>query len=424
MGMAGVAALSLLAAAAWPPAAVHAKDVTLEFVVWNYSLDTIQDNVRQFEAENPGIKVNVTDYTWPDYHDSVVLRFRGNTTTDVIYGGQDWLPAWAAAGYLYPLDEIAADAIESYKKDLAGFTINDMTYDGHLYGLPYYADTISFIYNQRILKDAAIEVPTSWEEVADAARKLKANGMERPIVYEFNQELPNFYDAFVAQAYGRGGDLFDEEGEAIFNRPDNAAFQQLSWLRDVIAEGLVAFENHESTIIPAMNSGKHAFTIVYNYVLAAMNNKADQPLAGEFALARMPGEAQSTLGFTKFYAITSSAAENRERREAAWKFVDFMAGPPYAVAKRWAIEKGLGFGQLPLLEDPEVIEAWSGWVDMPTLQAQIETARGGTWKEWTAVWAASFRPLMAQAMIGEATVEEVMSQGAERWDALRAQMAR
>ncbi|MEZ5861199.1 MAG: hypothetical protein R3D28_19840, partial [Geminicoccaceae bacterium] len=116
--------------------------------------------------------------------------------------------------------------------------------------------------------------------------------------------------------------------------------------------------------------------------------------------------------------------ENRERREAAWKFVDFMAGPPYAVAKRWAIEKGLGFGQLPLLEDPEVIEAWSGWVDMPTLQAQIETARGGTWKEWTAVWAASFRPLMAQAMIGEATVEEVMSQGAERWDALRAQMAR
>lgn len=32
--------------------------------------------------------------------------------------------------------------------------------------------------------------------------------------------------------------------------------------------------------------------------------------------------------------------------------------------------------------------------------------------------------LMAQAMIGEATVEEVMSQGAERWDALRAQMAR
>ncbi|MEZ5866545.1 MAG: extracellular solute-binding protein [Geminicoccaceae bacterium] len=419
------ATLALLATVVWSSAPVRAQDpeVTLEFVVWNYSLDTIADNVRLFEEANPGIKVNVTDYTWPDYHDSLVLRFRGNTPTDVIYGGQDWLPAWAAAGFLAPLNEIAPDAIEAYRKDLAGFTINDMTYDGDLYGLPYYADTISFLYNRRILEEAGIAVPTTWDEVAEAARQLKANGMERPIVYEFNQELPNFFDAFVAQVYGRGGDLFDESGEAIFDQPDNAAFQQLTWLHDVIAEELVAFENHESTIIPAMNTGNHAFTIVYNYVLAAMNNTADQPLAGEFALARMPGEAQSTLGFTKFYAITAQAAADDARREAAWKFVDFMAGPPYAVAKRWAVEKGLGFGQLPLLEDPEVIEAWSGWVDMPTLQAQVETAHGGTWKEWTAIWAASFRPLMAQAMIGEASVADVTSQGAARWNELKAQMA-
>jgi multiple sugar transport system substrate-binding protein len=80
-----------------------AEDLTLEFVVWNYSLDTIQDNVRQFEAANPGIKVKVTDYTWPDYQDSLILRFRGNTQTDVLYGGQDWLPAWAAAGFVAPL---------------------------------------------------------------------------------------------------------------------------------------------------------------------------------------------------------------------------------------------------------------------------------------------------------------------------------
>ena len=47
-----------------------AEDITLEFTVWNYSLDTIQDNAKKFEAENPGIKVNITDYTWQDYHDS------------------------------------------------------------------------------------------------------------------------------------------------------------------------------------------------------------------------------------------------------------------------------------------------------------------------------------------------------------------
>ncbi|MEQ8968327.1 MAG: sugar ABC transporter substrate-binding protein [Azospirillaceae bacterium] len=416
-----VSAASIGLAAA--PQLAGAQDVTLEFVVWNYSLDTIQDNVAKFEEQNPGITVNVTDYTWPDYHDSLLLRFRGGTQTDVIYAGQDWLPAWASAGFLAPLDDIAPDRIDTLAEDLAGFTISDMTYDGQIYGLPYYADTISFIYNAAILEEHGIAVPATWAEVTEASMALKEAGMEYPIVYEYNQELPNFFDAFVAQVYGRGGDLFDEENRAVFDDPENAAYEQIEWLQGAVEQDLVAFENHESRIIPAMNTGNHAFTIVYNYVLAALNNVAEQPRAGEFALAPMPGEANSTLGFTKFYSITAQAAEDPAQREAAWKFVEFMAGPPYDVAERWAVEKGLGFGQLPLLEDSDVIGAWDGWVDMDTLQQQVESARAGTWTEWTSVWSAYFRPLLAQAMVGDATVAEVTESGAQRWNELREQMA-
>ncbi|HET6520624.1 MAG TPA: extracellular solute-binding protein, partial [Geminicoccaceae bacterium] len=82
------AALAAALAAGAGAATAAAEDVTLEFVVWNYSLETIQDNVKRFEEQNPGIRVNVTDYTWPDYHDTMVLRLRGNTQTDVIYCGQ------------------------------------------------------------------------------------------------------------------------------------------------------------------------------------------------------------------------------------------------------------------------------------------------------------------------------------------------
>ncbi|MFC6489619.1 ABC transporter substrate-binding protein [Nitratireductor sp. GCM10026969] len=401
-----------------------AQDITLEFVVWNYALDTIQDNVRRFEEANPGIKVNVTDYTWPDYQDSLVLRFRGGTQTDVLYGGQDWLPAWASAGWIAPLDKIVPEGmIDTLSGEMAGFALSDVTYEDQVYGLPYYADTISFLYNSEILEEHGIEVPETWEDVTAAAEKLKAAGMDRPIVYEYNQELPNFFDAFVAQVYGRGGDLFDEDLNAVFNQPDNAAYQHLEWLRDAFEKELVQPENHESNIITTMNTGQHAFTIVYNYVLAAMNNKAEQPLAGQFSLAPMPGEAHSTLGFAKFYAVTATTADDPERAEAAWKFVEFMAGQPYDVAKRWAVEHGLGFGQLPLLEDQEVREAWGEWVDMDVLSNQIENARAGTWTEWTAVWSAFFRPLLASAMVGEISVEQAMNDGAERWNTLREQFA-
>jgi multiple sugar transport system substrate-binding protein len=418
-----VAAAGLLAASLWTGAApAKAEDITLQFVVWNYSLDTIQDNARKFEAANPGIKVKVTDYTWTDYQDSLVLRFRSGTQTDVVYGGQDWLPAWAAAGWVVPLDDVAPDKIAAYKPQLAPFTLSDMTYKGKLYGLPYYADTISFLYNKKILADNGIAVPQTWDDVMQAALKLQAKGMETPIAYEYNQELPNFFDAFVAQSYGRGGDLFDKDGKALFADPQNPAYQQLQWLQDAFKRKLVDPEVHESKIIPAMNTGKHAFTIVYNYVLAALNNAADQPMAGQFALAPMPGAAHGTLGFTKFYAMTATAAKDPARRQAAWKFIDFMAGGDFHVAKRWAEEKGLGFGQLPLFQDQAVLTAWSKWVDMDVLKRQVETARAGTWKEWTAVWSAYFRPLLAKAMVGQASVDETMKAGADKWNEYRSAM--
>lgn len=402
-----------------------AQDITLEFTVWNYSLDTIQDNIKQFEAENPGIKVNLTDYTWQDYHDSMVLRFRGGTGTDIAYVGQDWLPAWAAAGFLAPLDDIApADVLTDLKSDMAGFSLGDMTYDGKLYGLPYYADTISFIYNKKILEDAGIAVPQTWDDVMAAAEKLKAGGMERPIVYEFDQELPNFFDAFVSQVYGRGGDLFDADHNAIFNDPNNPAYKQLEWLADAFKKDLVQQESHESNVTQSMNTGKHAFTVLFNYVLAAMNNAAEQPLAGQFAIAPMPGEAHAALGFTKFYSVTASAAADPARAEAAWKFVNYMAGKPYKVAKRWAVEKGLGFGQISLFDDADVQASWNKWIDSATLKQQVATARNGTWTEWASIWAAYFRPLLAQAMVGEASVADVMNDGAAKWNEYREKFAK
>jgi multiple sugar transport system substrate-binding protein len=401
-----------------------AQDLTLEFVVWNYSLETIQDNIAKFEAENPGIKVNVTDYAWPDYNDSLILRIRGNTPTDVVYGGQDWLPAWGAAGFIAPLESVApAGAVAELAGDIAGFALTDVTYDGKVYGLPYYSDTISFIANKKILDDNGIAIPTTWDEVTAAAEKLKAAGMDKPIIYEYDQELPNFLDAFVAQSYGRGASLFDADLNPLFADPSNGAYQQLQWLADAWGKGLIQPDPHESTIIPAMNTGNHAFTIVFTYVLAALNDSATQPLAGQFVLVPMPGDAHSTLGFAKSYVVTAKTAADPARAEAAWKFVNFMAGKPYTVAKRWAVEKGLGFGQLPLFEDQDVISAWGKWADVSALGKQASIAKAGTYTEFSSVWSAYFRPLLAQAMVGEASVDDVMKAGAQRWTELRDQFA-
>jgi len=64
-----------------------AEDITLEFVVWNYSLETIQDNIKQFEAENPGIKVNVAGSVFAYFSAFVPLNDSGLRTDFTPPGG-------------------------------------------------------------------------------------------------------------------------------------------------------------------------------------------------------------------------------------------------------------------------------------------------------------------------------------------------
>ena len=87
----------------------------------------------------------------------------------------------------------------------------------------------------------------------------------------------------------------------------------------------------------------------------------------------------------------------------------------HRVAKRWAVENGLGFAALPLFDDTDVQDAWSKWIDMDSFKAQAELALNGTQTEWTGIWTAFFRPLVAKAMVGDATVQEVMDAGADKW---------
>jgi multiple sugar transport system substrate-binding protein len=336
-----------------------------------------------------------------------------------MYCGEDWLPGWALAGWVVPIEDHVPD-IAKYKDQVATYAVRDMTYEGKLYGLPYYADLITFQHNAKILEEHGIDVPQDWDQVLEACLKLKQAGMEKPFVYEYNQTLPNFYQAFVSQVYGRGGQMFDADLNPLFADPESEAFKHLQWLQDAVTKHeVVAFENHESRVIPAMNTGKHAFSVLFNYVLAAMNERATQPRAGEFAMALMPGQAHACLGFCKFYAMTSQAAGDDARRAGSWKFIEFMGGGDYQVAKRWAVEKGLGFAQLPLFDDPEVQQAWSSWIDVELFKQQAELAINGTQTEWLGMWSGFFRPLLAQAFVGEASVAEVMDAGAARWVELR-----
>jgi ABC-type glycerol-3-phosphate transport system substrate-binding protein len=93
--------------AAQPPAEQEVTEpVALDFV-WSYGIETIQDNIKKFQELNPNITINLKDYSWLDYHDTMVAAFAANNAPHLLYGSDHWLYEWASAGWLAPSINIA-----------------------------------------------------------------------------------------------------------------------------------------------------------------------------------------------------------------------------------------------------------------------------------------------------------------------------
>ncbi|HET7093782.1 MAG TPA: extracellular solute-binding protein, partial [Thermomicrobiales bacterium] len=246
----------------------------LDFVVWSYAVDLVQDNIKLFQQANPDIAVALSDFAWNAYHETMVNRFRSKTPTDVAYNGGDWLEEFAKAGWVVPLDA-HFDWVAGYKDKILGFAWQDMTYDGKVYGLPYYADTITFMYDAKALEDAGIGAPpATWDDVTKQALTLKDKGMEYPFIYELDQTLPTITEAYTSMVFGRGGELIDENKDPLWDKADQPANEQFKWLVDARNEHkILTYAPHETDVVKAMNNGKHAFSVMYNYNLAALNNK-------------------------------------------------------------------------------------------------------------------------------------------------------
>jgi multiple sugar transport system substrate-binding protein len=96
-------------------------------------------------------------------------------------------------------------------------------------------------------------------------------------------------------------------------------------------------------------------------------------------------------------------------------------GGDYVVVKRWAVENGLGFAQLPLFEDQSVIDAFSKWGDVPTIKEQATLARS---KEgmttWYGSWDVFARAEIQKGILGEQSTMDTLNNMADKWNELKA----
>jgi ABC-type glycerol-3-phosphate transport system substrate-binding protein len=315
---------ALAATGFWLMASVaHADQTVLRF--WDNQqtesgLSKYQkEAVKRFEAENPDVKVEVTTIPYPEYQQRLLTAVQAGNGPDVSTVDQIWNSAFAEAGAIVPLDDLAKKSGVKADTFFPG-AWESANYKDHLWGVPFNVDVWFFAFvNKKLFNDAGVDPASivTWDGLEAAAKRLTdtskgqyaigltGNKSEYPVVMT---------DSFI---YSNGGSVLDDKGKCALTAPPaiealdfykklaayapagilNAADEQM---RELFLNGTLAIELWPALEQPTLDKSKLDWDL-----LAGFAPKGKKPVG--------------TYG--GWNLVLYKGAKNQD---AAWKFIQFM----------------------------------------------------------------------------------------------------
>ena len=406
----------------------QAQGAPLNFNTWSAAVDTVKSHLTGFEAKT-GIKVNYSNSPWAQYRDTMVTKFVGKAPLDVMWVSDTWLPEWADAGWLAPID--GYPELMKYNADADDFSTKSMQYKGKQYGLTYYTDYMAFFYDEEKLKKAGIkEPPRTWDELVQQSLKIKSAGIsEYPMMLSMAREswLIEFMTAMV---YSHGGRFADDNGVPLMSDPKRGAQQALQWIVDAVNKHKIVspatVETGELNGLKSFSSGNHAFAMLARYRVRSLNDPKQSAIAGNVKQALMPAGpdgSHATVGWMRFYGMSAQAAADKARAANAVKLIEWFGGKAdgkYQFQKMLFTDIGTGFGVKELFKDPDIRASYQKYSDLAMYEKQQQLARKkDVITRWFGEWDEVNSSAWQSAIVGKSTVADALKKSSQAWNDMR-----
>lgn len=134
-----------------------------------------QMSIDSYMKENPNVKIEVEALAEEPFKNKLKAYMASNESIDItmVHGGAE-LSTLVKAKYVKELDP---KAYEGDKYNFLPGVFRSFTFDGKVYGLPRNSDYEVIYYNKKLFADNGVKVPTTYNELLDAAKAFRAKGV-------------------------------------------------------------------------------------------------------------------------------------------------------------------------------------------------------------------------------------------------------
>ncbi|MBN9086513.1 MAG: sugar ABC transporter substrate-binding protein [Reyranella sp.] len=251
--------------------------------------------------------------------------------------------------------------------------------EGPLYSIPVLEESYILAYRKDIFDQHDIKVPTTLEEMAEAARQVKKNAGIPGITARGTPSLASMGTGFISglKSYtdGQWREL-DDKLVANLHDPRSVKYTEL-WIDMVRESGPPNWANTQwYDAMEAFTAGQAGMIADADFFAASYEDPKKSKVAGKVGYALLPaGPGGKTYSGLWTWALGISRATRN--KDAAWLFVQ------WATAQRTLLNATVGYrnynpSRQSVTNDPRVQEIMAGWGGgsyLKTVAKNLETAR-------------------------------------------------
>jgi len=203
-----------------------------------------------FAQRYPQVRVETLFVAYNDLPQSYADAVQANAGPDLILAPNWWLGDMVHAGVVQSIDELVANGTldGTILNDFWPATLDNLRWQGELYGLPTNFEVVALFYNRALLSDH--EFPRTTDDLLALAQAAPQTGVG------LYTTLYHLYWGFPAY----GARLLDEEGRAILDQGGGAS-EYLSWLATLNRVDGSYIDSDYGMLLDRFQKGEFAFLI-------------------------------------------------------------------------------------------------------------------------------------------------------------------